>query len=112
MPPVTLACPLCGTLVADGPEPVPGACPTCGARFAGGGETPREGVALAAAAWGAGDLPAEALARRLFEVDPAPAPAPTAAIASDRRDGFYRWWVFVRSGDGDPAAVLRGALEM
>ena len=61
---------------------------------------------------GGGDLPAEALARRLFEVDPAPAPAPTAAIASDRRDGFYRWWVFACTGDGDPAAVLRGALEM
>ena len=87
--------------------------PACGARFAGGGESPaRRRVALAAAAWGAGALPAEALARRLFEVDPAPAPAPAAAITSDRRDGFYRWWVFVRTGDGDPAAVLRGALEM
>jgi hypothetical protein len=69
-------------------------------------------VAQAIAAWGAGDLPAEALARRLFEVEPAPAPAPAAAIASDRRDGFYRWWVFVRVGDGDPAAVLREALGM
>ena len=110
--PITLACPLCGTLVADGAEPEPGTCPTCGARFAGGGESPGEGVALAAAAWGARDLPAEALARRLFEVDPAPAPASTAAIVSDRREGFYRWWVFVRTGDGDPAAVLREALGM
>jgi hypothetical protein len=91
---------------------VPGTCPNCGARFAGGGESPGEAVALAAAAWGAEDLPAEALARRLFEVEPAPAPAATAAIASDRRDGFYRWWVFVRAPAGDPAAVLREALGM
>lgn len=96
--------------MVDGAEPAGGACPSCGARYAGGGESVPEGVALALVAWDLGDLPADAVARRLFEVEPAPAPAPAAAVTSDRRDGFYRWWVFVREGGSDPRAVLGGLL--
>ncbi len=102
----TLACPLCGTVVAGGVEPAPGICPGCGARFAGGGETPSAAVARALAEWGVTGLSADALALRLFEIDPPPAPAPAAAITSDRRDGFYLWWVFVRESASDPAIVL------
>jgi len=102
----TLVCPLCGTVVADGVEPVPGTCPGCGAVFAGGGETPPAGVARALERWGAEGLSPDALALRLFELEPSPAPAPAAAITSDRRDGFYLWWVFVRESGSDPATVL------
>jgi hypothetical protein len=107
---VRLACPLCGTVVADGAEPAPGACPGCGALYAGAGTSPPDAVARVLAWWGSAGTDPEALARRLFEVDPAPAPAPAAAIASDSRDGFYLWWVFVRDEGLGPAAVLRGLL--
>ena len=103
---VRLVCPLCATPVAEGAEPTPGTCPGCGARFAGGGETPPAAVASALERWGVAGLSPDALALRLFEVDPPPPPAPAAAITSDRRDGFYLWWVFVRPGDADPATIL------
>ena len=103
---VRLACPLCGTLVADGAEPEPGACAGCGARYAGGGESPPQALSRALSHWGVEGLDAAALARRLFEADPPPAPAPAAAITSDRRDGFYLWWVFVRDAGRGPGAVL------
>jgi hypothetical protein len=107
---VRLTCPLCGATVADGAEPVPGACPGCGAAYAGGGASPSEAVGRALAAWGVRGLDAGALARRLFEVDPPPAPAPAVAIASDSRDGFYLWWVFVRDAGRGRVGVLEGLL--
>ena len=103
---VRLVCPLCATVVADGSEPSPGACPGCGAAYAGGGESPPAAVAAALAHWGVAGPPADALALRLFEVDPPPPPAPAAAITSDHRDGFYLWWIFVRTGGSDIATVL------
>lgn len=104
---VALICPLCGTDAAAGAEPSPGACPGCGAAFAGGGESAPEGVRMALAHWDLGTLDPLAVATALFETEPQPAPAPTAAITSDRREGFYLWWVFVRAADGDIADVLR-----
>jgi hypothetical protein len=92
--------------VADGAEPVPGTCPTCGARYAGGGESPPAAIAAALAQWGVDGPDPQVLAQRLFAVDPPPAPAPAAAITSDRRDSFYLWWLFVREGGSDVAAVL------
>ena len=99
---VRLACPLCGTVVVDGPEPLPGTCPGCGARYAGGGETPPAAVAAALAEWGVAGRDADAIARGLFAADPPPAPAPAATITSDRREGFCLWWVFAR-GDVEDA---------
>jgi hypothetical protein len=61
---------------------------------------------MALASWGV-DLPAGDLARALFEREPAPAPEPTAAITSDKREGFYLWWVFVRPGPGGVERTLR-----
>ncbi len=62
---------------------------------------------MALDAWGVDDLDAMAVTTRLFEVEPAPAPAPTAAVTSDRRDGFYLWWVFVRPSPDGVAATVR-----
>jgi hypothetical protein len=104
---VRLVCPLCGAVVADGAEPPPGACPGCGSRYAGGAQTPPAAVAAALAGWGVTGRDADAIARRLFEADPPPAPAPAVAITSDRREGFYLWWVFAR---GDPEDALDGSL--
>lgn len=108
---VVLICPLCGTDAAAGAEPAPGACPGCGAAVAGGGESAPEGVRMALAHWDLGTLDPLAVATALFETEPAGAPAPTAAITSDRRDGFYLWWVFVREGEGGVAGVLRGLID-
>lgn len=105
----TLVCPLDGTVVADAAEPAPGTCPGCGAVFAGGGTSPPEAVARALADWGVeGD--ADVVARRLFETDPGDPPAPALAITSDRRDGFYLWWVFARGGPAAAVAHLTGAV--
>lgn len=93
-----LVCPLCGAVVVDGAEPAAGECPGCGARYAGGAATPPEAVVAAVAHWGLGGMDAAAVARRLFEADPPPAPSPAAAITSDHRDDFYLWWVFARGG--------------
>jgi len=103
-----LVCPLCGTVVVDGAEPAPGACAGCGARYAGGGESPPEAARAALTHWGVEGVAANALALALFAADPPPSPAPAAAITSDQRDDFYRWWVFVRSAEGGIADVLRG----
>ena len=101
-----LVCPLCATVVVEGAEPSPGTCPGCGAAYAGGGESAPAAAAAALDHWGVAGVAADALALRLFETDPPPPPAPAAAITSDHRDGFYRWWVFVRPGGSDIAAVL------
>ncbi len=105
-----LVCPLCGTVVVDGAEPAAGSCGGCGAVLAGGGESPPAGVEAALAHWSVEGLSASALALRLFEVDPPPAPEPAAAITSDQRDDFYRWWVFVRPGEAGVAGVLQELL--
>lgn len=108
---VRLTCPFCGTVVAEGAEPAPGDCPGCGAAYAGGGAAPPDAVAAALGDWGIGGADPAALARRLFELDPPPAPAPALAITSDSRDGFYLWWVFARDGGRDRAEVVRAALD-
>lgn len=96
---VRLDCPLCGAPVSEGEPPVPGHCPGCGARYAGGAERPQGAAHEALTAFGIeGD--SERLARALFEADPEIG----VAVTSDRRDGFYTWWVFVAA---DEAAQAR-----
>ncbi len=81
--------------MTDGPaEPTAGVCPGCPAVYDGGGASPIEAVTSALAAWGSGEDPVAYL-DELFRVDPDD-PAARAAIASDEREGFYRWWVFRR----------------
>ena len=64
---------------------------------------PPEAVGAGARAWGVeGRRPAGARPAPV-RGDPPPAPAPAAAITSDRRDGFYLWWVFARDGGRDRA---------
>ena len=92
-------------MVVDGPEPEPGSCPGCRARYAGGGDSAPSTVERALAQLGVEGLAPDALARGLFELDPDDPLALQVAITSDRRDGFYRWWLFVRE-DGDSAAEL------
>jgi hypothetical protein len=93
---VRLVCPLCRATVVDGREPVSGTCPGCGGEYAGDGATPLEAARTAMKAWGTAGDPTE-YADRLFRVDPGD-PDVQEAIASDERDGFYRWWVFRRAG--------------
>lgn len=81
--------------MTDGPaEPVPATCAGCGAVYDGGGASPLDAVTAALGAWDLGDDPATYL-DELFRVDPDD-PNARAAIASDEREGFYRWWVFRR----------------
>lgn len=89
-----LDCPLCGALVSEGDLPMPGHCPGCGARCVGGTERPQGAARAGLTAFGIKGDP-ERLARALFEVDPATG----VAVTSDRRDGFYTWWVFVADTD-------------
>jgi hypothetical protein len=99
--------PLCGTTVSDGAEPPPpGRCPGCGARFAGDAERPEGAAAALLAELAVEGVAADRLARRLFEIPDGDPLAALAAITSDRRRGFYRWWAFVRADDGGPALVL------
>jgi len=109
---VRLDCPICGATVSDGPPPAPGACPSCGARYLGDADAVPEAAAALIAAAGpeAAGADAGALALRLFEIDPAGPLAREVAITSDRREGFYRWWVFLRAGL-DPAGAVRLLME-
>ncbi len=91
---VRLDCPLCGVLVSEGDAPTPGRCPGCCARYEGGTERPQGAAQAALEACGIEGTP-ERLARALFEADPATG----LAVTSDRRDGFYAWWVFVADND-------------
>jgi hypothetical protein len=59
---------------------------------------------------GAGAEDAAPLARALFVLRADDPRAQRMAIASDERDGFYRWWVFVRAGEAEAAEVLAEAL--
>jgi hypothetical protein len=94
--------------VSDGAEPPPpGRCPGCGARFAGDAERPEDAAAALLAELAVEGVAADPLARRLFEMggdDPLTA---LAGITSDRREGFYRWWAFVRPADGGVGPLLR-----
>ena len=104
-----LECPLCGQVGADGVHDIaPGTCPGCGARYEGGvGDAPGA-VAAAVAGFGAGDLDAREVLDAVFRLTPAQSAERGVSITSDTRDDFYRWWLFVRAGDGgDPAVVLR-----
>lgn len=109
---VRLDCPLCGATVSDGPPPQPGSCPRCGARYLGDADAVPDAAAalLAAAGPGVGHVDAAALARRLFELDPDGPVSRAVAVTSDRRDGFYRWWIFLRR-DLDPEAGVRMVLD-
>ena len=98
MPEVRLDCPLCGVLVTEGDPPAPGNCPGCGARYLGGTARPQGAAQAALTAFGI-DGDTETLTRALFDV----APESGIAVTSDRRDGFYAWWVFV----SDEAAQAR-----
>lgn len=99
---IHLDCPLCAAAAFDGPVPAERRCPGCGARFAGGGERPRDASALALEEFGVGGGDADVLVRRLFGADESNR---GVAITSDRRDGFYAWWVFV-ADDPDAQALL------
>lgn len=85
--------------MSDGPEPAAGTCPQCGAHYVGGTERPQEAAAAALAVCGATGDP-DRVARGLFGV----ASDVGVALTSDRRDGFYMWWVFVAD---DPEARVR-----
>jgi hypothetical protein len=102
-----LDCPLCGAVVADGPDDIsPWACPQCGARYEGGeGDVPGS-VAVALAAFGAGGLDGAEVANAIFRLTPADSADRGVAITSDSRDDFYRWWLFIRAPGGDTVAVL------
>ncbi len=103
-----LICPLCRAVVVDGAEPAPGVCPGCGARYAGGGDDARGGVAAALEWWGIPGLDADAVSGGLFRVVPGDPFGGVVTVTSDRRDGFYRWWVFV-AADAEPASALARA---
>ncbi len=81
-------------LVSEGDPPGPGRCPGCDARYEGGAERPVGAASALLAAFGIDGDP-ELLARGLFETPPDSG----VAITSDRRDGFYAWWVFVAPTD-------------
>ena len=90
--------------------PPEGRCPGCGARWAGGGDTPAAAAATALAALGARELDPEAVVRALFALPADDPRARRAGITSDRREGFYRWWLFVREDPDGAAAALAGSI--
>ena len=50
------------------------------------------------------------LALALFALAPDDPRAARANLTSDRRDGFYRWWLFVREDPDGAAAALAEVL--
>lgn len=102
---VTLICPLCAATAHEGGEPAPGTCPGCGGAYAGGGDSPPHAVAAALTEWGVTDLDAGAVADGLFALMPDEPLSERVVVTSDRREGFYRWWIFVAAGEA-PADVL------
>ena len=91
--------------------PAEGRCPGCGARWAGGSETPQAAAAAALEAFGPAGADPEALARALFALAPDDPRARRANITSDRREGFYRWWVFALEEPDGAAAALAAAAD-
>ncbi len=102
---VRLVCPFCRTTVVEGAEPAAGRCPGCDATLDGGAESAPLAVRALLEAIGARDVDADRIARDVFRMDPAD-PATPITVASDERDGFYRWWVFVRAGV-DPRRAIQ-----
>ena len=103
-----LVCPLCRTVIIDGAEPAAGTCPGCGAQFAGGGDDARAGGLAALSWWGITDMDGSRVSEGLFRILPSDPLSAAVTVTSDRRDAFYRWWVFVAVGR-DPVAVLAQA---
>jgi hypothetical protein len=98
--------------VHSGPAlPPEGRCPGCGARWAGGGDTPAAAVEAALGALDVTGIDPDALVRALFSLAPEDPRARRANITSDRREGFYRWWLFVREDPDGAAATLADALR-
>jgi hypothetical protein len=90
---------------------MPGVCQGCGARFEGNAETSQGAVeALLQATSQAADIDAGALTRAFFEIDPESELARNVAIASDERQGFYNWWVFIRTDELPIGTLLRRVL--
>src|SRR5262249_60141574 len=100
-----------GPLGGGGAEPRRGRGPGWGARYGGDADGPEEAVAAFLAEIRAGDLDAEPLSRALFALREDDSRARRMAITSDQRDGYYRWWVFVRAEESGPAAGLAEALS-
>jgi hypothetical protein len=107
---VRLDCPLCGFTVLDGPDPAPGVCAGCGARFDGNAETSAGAVEALLVSLSRTEIDGPALTRALFELDGESDLARQVAIASDRREGFYNWWVFVRTDGMEIGTLLRRVL--
>lgn len=106
-----LACPLCGAVVAQGVDHIaPGTCPGCGARYEGGEASAADAVRTAVAALAGDRLDPAAVTDAVFRLTPECSQARGVAITSDERDGFYRWWLFVRPGDSGDAPAALGAL--
>lgn len=103
-----LTCPLCHGRAAEGAEIAAARCPSCGARFAGGTEDPPTAVAAASESWTIETPDARLVADGLFRLAPDEPLLERLGITTDRRDGFYRWWVFVAEG-ADPAAAFSEA---
>ncbi len=57
-----------------------------------------------------GGIEPDALVRALFALPPDDPRAVRANITSDRRDGFYRWWLFARDDPDGAGATLERAL--
>ena len=107
-----LVCPLCRTIVVDGTEPTPGTCAGCGAQYAGGGDDARGGVAAALGWWGLEELDADTVSGGLFRILPTDPLNRVVTVTSDRRDAYYRWWVFVAAGTTPRDALTRAAGEV
>ena len=74
------------------------------------GDTPRAAARTALVAFGVAGLDPDAVVRALFSLAPDDPRARRANVTSDRREGFYRWWVFVREDPDGAAATLAEAL--
>lgn len=107
---VRLVCPLCSEQVTDGSPPAPGRCPSCGARVEGDAESAPEAVANTLGVLKIDEPSADELALALFTVTPARAREIGITIASDEREGFYRWWVFLREG-ADPRDTISRLID-
>lgn len=99
---VELPCPICGATAHRGGEPSPGDCRVCGAAYGGGEDHPITAAEAVMRQWGVDGIPPRTLADGLFALLPDEPLARRAAITSDRRSGFYRWWVFAAPGEDRP----------
>lgn len=107
-----LVCPVCRTVITDGSDPEPGECHGCRSSYAGDGDSAPAAVAEALAEWGFSDLDPGAVTAALFALPPGSGPTTRAAVVSDEREGFYRWWVFAPAGDEGRTVLARLVSEM